>query len=121
MTELSLHDAAFAEQLAGDMTTRLTATNQHALEFISRTQRTLFEEMMLTGNETFDRMRIELGLFAEFASKIAEAHSVDNLQTMWEQCSRHQIDFLRRDFERLFRHGERLIEATAKLAASRQD
>jgi hypothetical protein len=34
---------------------------------------------------------------------------------MYEECGQHQIDFLRRDSERLFRHGERTIETVAKL------
>jgi hypothetical protein len=54
-------------------------------------------------------------LFSEFAVKIAEAQSVNNNQTMWEECSRHHIDFLRRDSERLFKRGERLIETTLRL------
>jgi hypothetical protein len=39
----------------------------------------------------------------------------------WEDCSRHQIDFLRRENERLLKHGERLIETTSKLIGNRQD
>jgi hypothetical protein len=34
---------------------------------------------------------------------------------MWEECSRHQIDFLRRDSERHFKRGEQLIETTLRL------
>lgn len=34
---------------------------------------------------------------------------------MYEECGQHQIDFIRRDCERLFKHSERVIEATSKL------
>jgi hypothetical protein len=115
MAELSEHNAAFGEQLAGDTATQLTETNRHALDFIFSAQKAMLDEMMLSAPEVFDRSRTEIHLFAELASKIAEAHSVNNIQRMWEECSRHQIEFLRRDSERLFKHGERLIEATSKL------
>ena len=38
---------------------------------------------------------------------------------MWQECGQHQIDFIRRDSERLFKHGERMIEATSKLFSNR--
>jgi hypothetical protein len=34
---------------------------------------------------------------------------------MAEECGQHQIDFVRRDCERLFKHGERMINATSNL------
>jgi hypothetical protein len=40
------------------------------------------------------------------------------MKAMCEECGQHQIDFIRRDSERLFKHGERLIEATSKLLAN---
>ena len=62
-----------------------------------------------------DRTRTEMQPFNEFASEMAAAHSVRDIKTMYEECSRHQIDFIRRDNDRLFRHGERMIETTTKL------
>jgi hypothetical protein len=46
---------------------------------------------------------------------MAGAHSVKDLKTMCEECGQHQIDFVRRDSERLFKHGERMIETTSNL------
>jgi hypothetical protein len=66
-------------------------------------------------NEIFDRIRTETHLLSEFASKIAGSHSVKDLRTMCEECGQHQIDFVRRDSERLFKHGERMIETTSNL------
>jgi hypothetical protein len=118
MAEISEHGAAFGEQLAEDAATRLTDTSRHALDFIFSAQKAMLDEMMLAVPEVFDRTRTEMHLFAELASKMAEAHSVNNIQTMWDECSRHQIDFLRRDSARLFKHSERLIENTSKLIGS---
>jgi hypothetical protein len=116
--ELSESDATFAEQAVGDAATPMTRSGQRVLDFIVGTQRTMFEEMMVSGGEAADRMRTEMQLLSELASKLAETHSVNNIQAMWQECSRHQIDFLRREAERLFRHGERWIESTAKLAGN---
>jgi hypothetical protein len=46
---------------------------------------------------------------------MAGAHSVKDVKTMCQECGQHQLDFLRRDTERLFRHGERMIAATSNL------
>jgi hypothetical protein len=46
---------------------------------------------------------------------MAGSHSVKDLKTMCEECGQHQIDFVRRDSERLFKHGERMLETTSKL------
>jgi hypothetical protein len=119
MAGLSEHGAAFGEQLAGDAATRFTDANRRALDFIVSAQKMMLDEMMLAGTEVFDRTRTEMHLLAKLASKMAEAQSVNNINTMYQECSRHQIDFLRRDSERLFKHGERLIETTSKLIGNR--
>jgi hypothetical protein len=120
MAELSEHGSAFGEQLTGDAATRVSDTSRHALGLILSAQKLMLDAMMLAGPEMFDRARTEMHLFSELASKMAEAHSVNNFQSMWEECSRHQIDFLRRESERLFKHGERLIETTSKLVGNRR-
>jgi hypothetical protein len=35
---------------------------------------------------------------------------------MYQECSKHQLDFIRRDTERLLKHSERVIDKTSKLA-----
>jgi hypothetical protein len=118
MPELSEPDATFAEQPIGNAATPFTRTNRQVLDFVIGTQRTMFEEMMVSGGEMVDRTRTEMQLLSELASKLAEAHSVNDIQAMWQECSRHQIDFLRREAGRLFRHGERMIETTSKLTSN---
>jgi hypothetical protein len=63
-------------------------------------------------------MRTESHLFAEFISKLAGSHSVKDWGTMSRECSQHQLDFIRRDCDRLFRHGERMIETASRLINS---
>jgi hypothetical protein len=50
---------------------------------------------------------------------MASAHSVNDIKTMCQECGQHQLDFFRRDTERLFRHGERMITATSNLISGR--
>jgi hypothetical protein len=118
MTEL-LRDEMSIEPMAGDVAARFRRTNKAALEFVFGGQKILIEEMTFVGNEIFDRARTETQLFSEFVSKMAASHSVKDWNTMFRECSQHQIDFLRRDSELVFRHGQRLLETAASLLANR--
>jgi hypothetical protein len=115
MMELSVPRAGSHEQSAADAATQLTQANKQALAFTTGAQKLLLEEMVFAANEMLERSRTETHLFSEFVSKMAGSHSVKDLATMCEECGRHQIDFLRRDSERLFKHGERMLETTSKL------
>ena len=50
---------------------------------------------------------------------MAGVHSVNDVRTMCLQRGEHQLDFFRRDFERLLRHSERMIATTSKLINGR--
>jgi hypothetical protein len=115
MSEFSERGATIVEESVADTATRLTKANKNALEFLMGAQKIVLEESTFVGNEVLDRARTETHLLSEFISKMAGSHSVKDLKTMWEECGQHQIDFIRRDSERLFKHGGRMIEATAKL------
>jgi hypothetical protein len=120
MTELSERSAAIVEQSAADTaTTRTTKANRNVLDFMLGAQKAILEEIVFASNEMLDRARTETHLFNEFVSKMAGSHSVKDLRTMCEECGQHQIDVIRRDSERLFRHGERLLETTSKLLSDR--
>jgi thymidine kinase len=119
MTELSERSAAIVEQSAADTATRMTKANRSAMDFVLSAQKAMLEEIVFAGNEMLDRARTETHLFNEFVSKMAGSHSVKDLKTMCEECGQHQIDFIRRDSERLFKHGEHIIENTSKLFSGR--
>jgi len=121
MTKLSEQSAALVEQSVTDTATRLTKANKNALDFLMGAQKVMLEELVFTGNDMLERTRTETHLLSEFVSKMAGSHSVKDLKTMYEECGQHQIDFLRRDSERLFKHGERMIEATSKLFGNRPE
>jgi hypothetical protein len=97
----------------------LAKMNQSALDFVLGAQKMMLEELVFAGNEMLERTRTETHLFTEFVSKMAGAHSVSDVRTMWQECGQHQLDFIRRDSERLFRHGERMVEITSNLINSR--
>jgi hypothetical protein len=107
------------EPMAADAAARFTKANKSALEFAFGAQKMLLEEAVFAGNELLDRARTETHLLSEFVSKMAGSHSVRDLRTMVKECSQHQIDFLRRDSERLFKHGERMLETAGNLLANR--
>ncbi|CCE02645.1 hypothetical protein [Bradyrhizobium sp. STM 3809] len=117
MSELSGANA-LAEETA-QLTERAALSNKHALELLIGSQQIVLEEMLFASNELLDRARTETHLFAEFVSKLAGVHSVKGIQTMVQECGQHQLDFIRRDCDRLFRHGQRLIDASVNLAGQR--
>lgn len=119
MTELSQARAATTDQLEADSAARLATANKRAQEFLFGAQRAMFDEMLFISNELMDRVRTETHLFTEFVSKMAGAHSVKDIKTMYEECGQHQIDFVRRDCERLFKHGQRTIENSSNLFSNR--
>jgi hypothetical protein len=119
MLEFCEPGAAIVEESVTNTVARLTKTNRNAVDFMFGAQKALLGEMVFAGNEMFDRTQTEMHLFSEFVSKMAGSHSVKDLKTMGVECAQHQIDFIRRDCERVFKHGERMIEATTNLINSR--
>lgn len=117
MTEVSERDVAIGKQ--PDAATPIANANRDAVHFMMGVQTAIFQEMLFAGYEMFDRARTETHLFAEFASKISGAHSVRDIRTMWKECSRHQLEFIRRDCDRHLRHGEQMIEMASKLFSDR--
>jgi hypothetical protein len=118
MLEFYEPGAAIIEDTVATAVARVTKRNRIALEFMFGARKLLLEEIAFVSSEMLDRTRIEMHLFCEVSSKMAGAHSVRDMKAMGEECGQHQIDFIRRDSERLFRYGERVIEATSKLFAN---
>ena len=121
MSQLSEQSAALVEQSVADTATRLTKANKNALDFLMGAQKATLEEIVFATNEMLDRARTETHLFSEFVSKMAESHSVKDWKTMWEECGQHQIDFVRRDSERFFKHGKRMLETASNLFSHRPE
>ena len=115
MLEFYEPGAAIIEESIAKTVEQVNKTNKRALDLMFGTQKVMLEEAIFVSNEILDRARIETQLFNEFVSKVAGAHSVKDLKTLREECGQHQIDFIRRDSDRIFKHGERMIEATTNL------
>ena len=93
----------------------LDQVNKRGLGFIFGAQKLFLEEMVFAGNELMERAQSEMHLLSELAAKLAEAHSVRDYRTMYQECSKHQIEFVRRDCDRVWSHGEHMIEAASNL------
>lgn len=115
MTELSEHDVTTEPHRADNGVSKAMSADKYVLNFLAGTGNVLLGELLFAGSEFVERAVAETQLFNEFLSKTAEAHSVKNIETMSIECARHQLEFVRRDTERLFRHGERMIDNAAKL------
>jgi hypothetical protein len=119
MLEVYEPGAATVEDAVAKTMARVNKTNKYVLDFMFNMQKSMLEEAIFVSNEILDRVRTETHLFSEYSSKSAGAHSVKDLKTMCEECGQHQIDFVRRDSERLFKHGVRMIEVTSELFSNR--
>ncbi len=117
----SLETRAFTIDAAADAGEQVVKANKDTLNFLFGAQRLLMEETVFASNEALERARVETHLFAEFVSKMAGVHSVKGIREMVEECAQHQIDFLRRDSERVFNHGQRMIETAGKLFSRELD
>lgn len=93
----------------------IAKANSRALDYMFGMQRMMLEELVFAMTEMDDRTRTETHLFNEFISKMAGSHSVKDIRTMWGECWQHQLDFIRRDCNRLFKHGERMVEKASCL------
>ena len=120
MSDLSERIASDSSPAVANAEAEATKLNQSTLEFMLGAQKILFEEMVFFGDEMMERTRTEAHLLSEFVAKMAGAHSVKDVRTMYQECGQHQLDFMRRDTERLFRHGERMIAATSSLISGRE-
>jgi hypothetical protein len=114
MIGLAKADTA-TEQLEIVTRTDFAQANERAWHFIFGVQRAMLDEVVFAATELLDRSRTETHLFGEFVSKMAGSHSVRDIKMMCRECWQHQLDFLRRDSERVFRHGGRLLETTSVL------
>lgn len=115
--ELPTADKANVE-LAAPAEAQIRKANERAAGFLFGAQKLMLEECVFLGNEFLDRAQTEMHLFSELLSKMAGAHSVKDIRTMYEECSKHHLEFIRRDCDRVLVNGERVIEATSNLFKS---
>ena len=113
--KLSKADTVNVEPAATEAQAQITRANERAASFLFGAQKLMLEEFVFLGNEFLDRAQTEMHLFSELVSKMAAAHSVKDIRTMYEECGKHQLEFIRRDCDRVFKNGERVIEAASKL------
>lgn len=118
MTELSEQGPAAIEPPATEAAPQLAPlakADAYASSLWAGSQNVLLDEMVFAGNELLERATEETRIFNEFVSRLAEARSVKDLGRMYRECAKHQLDFFRRDTERLLKHSDRMIDRTSKL------
>jgi len=92
--------------------------NKRALHFLFDAQRIVLAEMVTASDEILEDARAEMNLAAEFAAKINEAHSVENIRTVLKECGQHQMDVFSRESQNFVRRNQRFVEATSQLLAA---
>lgn len=104
--------------LPGDAPGAIVEFNKRALHFMFDAQRVILGEMVTASDEILEDVRAEMHLAAEFAAKINEAHSVENIRSVLKECGQHQMDVISRESQNFLRRNQRLVEATTQLFAS---
>jgi hypothetical protein len=107
-----------AERPPSDAPGTFVEFNKRALHFLFDAQRVMLGEMITASDEILEDVRAEMNLAAEFAAKINEAHSVENITTVLKECGQHQMDVFSRESQNLLRRNQRLAAATSQLLAS---
>jgi hypothetical protein len=118
MPESSETNKIVVEQSAGEVAIRIDKAGKRAANFIIGAQKLMLEESMFVGKDMLERAQTETNLFSEFISETAGAHCIKDIRTMYKKCAKHQIEFVRRDCNRLFKNGEHVIEASSNLFKS---
>lgn len=116
MSELSEADAGQGALLPTIIPERVASSNKQAVLLWGDAQKVALEELVFLCNEMLDRSLSETHLMLEFIAKIAGVHSVQGARTMLQECGQHQIDFIKRDCERMFKHQQRLLDVGLKLS-----
>jgi hypothetical protein len=118
MTEIVQPSSANGQQPATETEARLAAAPSDGLQFMFGAQKLVAGEIAFAADLMVERAKTETHLLSELVSKLAGSHSVKDLANMYAECTQHQLDFVRRDFERLVKHGERVAAATSRLFGS---
>jgi len=107
-----------AGRLPSDAPGALVEFNKRALHFMFDAQRVVLGELVTTSDEILEDVRAEMNLAAQFAARINEAHSVDDIRKVLQECGQHQMDMLSRENQNILRRNQRLVEATSLLFAN---
>ncbi|MGY3534494.1 hypothetical protein [Bradyrhizobium sp. USDA 4452] len=100
-------------QFVLDATSPFGRANRYTLSLFSGAREMLLDEMLFASKEFFERIVAETTIFNELLAKLAEAHAVRDYATMYRERAQHQLDFVRRDMDRILKHGQRGVRDRA--------
>jgi hypothetical protein len=92
------------------MTSNLLEAGKRGIQLSLAAQKALIEEIYQASGDALAHTKAQMHVANEFASKMAEAHSFRDLVSVYQECSRHQMDLVRKDSERLAAYGQSLLE-----------
>ena len=78
----------------------------------------VLHEMIEASKDVLQRAHTEMHIIADFASKIAEAHTAAGVVKAYEDCIHHQSDIMRQDVDRSLAHGRDVLNKVSEIASS---
>jgi hypothetical protein len=115
MNELVQRQTLGLDNGEAEATRRAAQASRQVSDAMFGLQRLLMEEFAFVASEFLERAQTESHLVAEFMSKFASSHSVRDWESLVRECGQHQLDFIRRDCDRVLRHSERFFTASVGL------
>jgi hypothetical protein len=97
---------------------RFTESGRQVLNFSLNMQKAFLDEVAKASEETLERMRDEVDIASEFVARMASAHSVKEITTVYSDCGQHQADAFRLESQQLLKHSQHLCEQTSKFLTS---
>jgi hypothetical protein len=121
LTMPELHEQApEGQKLAGEVTAQIADAGKRGLEFSLGAQKAILDEIFEAGSSALEHTQAQMNVAAEFASKVAEAHSFKDVVKACRECSQHQMDIVRQDSQRFVAHGREILDRSFKLLGTVQ-
>ncbi len=89
---------------ASDFTAQIADASKRGLELSLGAQKAVLDEIIEAGSSALEHSQAQMNVAAEFASKVAEAHSFKDIVKACRECSQHQMDIVRQDSQRFVAH-----------------
>ncbi len=97
-------------QFADGVAAHILDAGKRGLQLSLAAQKALIEEFYQASGDALAHTKAQMHVANEFAAKIAEAHSFKDIIKVWQECSQHQMDVMRKDSERLAAYGQGVLE-----------
>ena len=96
----------------------IVAANALPPSYFVSIETAVLHEMIEASKEALQRAHAEMHIIAEFATKIAEAHTAAGVAKAYEDCIQQQSGIMRQEGDRILAHGRDVLNKASEIASS---